>query len=107
MAAGGLGRRHFAPTVGARRVALVRCYASRREAESGQAAFTWKRLSEQRRLWLCWEGEPMAQQRQVLHGVCETVGWRHRRLGMQTFKHLRLLVHRCAHRFASPLAAAA
>ena len=49
----------------------------------------------------------MAQQRQVLHGVCETVGWRHRRLGMQTFKHLRLLVHRCAHRFASPLAAAA
>ena len=111
MAAGGLGRRCFAPTALASvrwhaRVALVRCYASRRGAESWQAAFACHgRLPEQSRLWLCWKW--MVQPNEVLRGVCETVGWLHRKVELQRCIRLRLLVHRCAHRFASPLAAAA
>ena len=61
MAAGGLGRRRFAPTALASvrlhaRVALARCYASRKGGKSGQAAFACHgRLPEQCRLRLCWE----------------------------------------------------
>lgn len=61
MAAGGLGRRRFAPTALASvrlhaQVALVRCYASRKGGKSGQAAFACHgRLPEQCRLRLCWE----------------------------------------------------
>ena len=49
----------------------------------------------------------MEQPNEMLHGVCETVGWLYRHVELQRCKRLRLLVHRCAHRFSSPLAAAA
>ena len=91
MAAGGLGRGNFAPTAGARRVALVRCYVSRRGAESGQAAFAWKRLPRRRKLGLQRQRELVVQSVEMLQALFETGGWYQGDLRVQAFKHLRLL----------------